>query len=465
MGNKSSNKKEIKNFDIKKAKILVNKCLSKDIFYQKYLDYIMKLDDYSFKELIKGKNNINYNNDDKLQFLKLVAKFSDFSKIIYNWHKDKKKYDGISILWENDVCIFKLYNLDETQFHNNLKIYKLPDDFIVELKILLDNTIEAKSSEILDYLKEELTDIYNIISFATNEETKLIENNKNKKYSSNLCNIIYGLISSVLPFMKNFWKNIENLDPLSKSEINEGNFLKLKKFIKKAFTQQKSNIIGHQKLIDLSKNFKCGKTLENIFGRLKGFYGHPLVSLCHLGLSFLSLCDSINDFKVFIKKFKQENKEISREYSKIFHDFEIHQKEIGIYDISDLSSINLANEKVKEIKTKILTDKMRLLNLNKRVKEAIKEANEQKKKSGITIALNCLGIISNIIGAVLTGGLFCIIYIGGVALSAASLSINSALVYKINKQLDLYNTMLEEGIQKEKEIEKILEEIEKIESQ
>lgn len=225
MGNNSSKKKEIKDFEIKKAKILVNKCLSKDKFYQKYLDYIMNLDDYSFEQLIKGKNKINYNNDDKYQFLKLVAKFSDFSKIIYNWHKDKKKYDGITLLWENDVNIFQLYNLDEAQFHNKLEIYNLPEDFIVELKILLDNTIEAKSPEILDYLKEKFTDYYDIISFATNEEIKLIEKNKNKKYSSNLCNIINGLIFSILPFIKNFMIKIEKLDPLSKSEIKEGNFL------------------------------------------------------------------------------------------------------------------------------------------------------------------------------------------------------------------------------------------------
>ena len=461
MGNDNNNKKVIKNFEIKKAKFLVKKCLSKDKLYQKYLDYIICLDDYSFEQLIKGKNKINYNSDDKYQFLKLVAKFNDYSKIIYNWHKDKKRYDGITLLWENDVCIFQLYNLDEEQFHNKLKIYNLPEDFIVELKTLLDNTIEAKTPEILDYLKEKFTDYYDIISFATNEETKLIEKNKNEKYSSNLCNIINGLIYFILPALKNFMKKIEKLDPLSKSEIKEGNFLKLKKFIKMAFTQKNSNTIGHQKLIDLAKNFKCGKTLETFLGQVKDFYSLPLVSLAHLALSFLNLCNSIENFNKFQKKFKKENKQISREYSKIFHDFEIHKKEIGILDISDLTNINLSNEKVKEIRTKILYDQQRLLDLNRRVKEAISEAKAQKIKSGISIAIDCLGIISSIIGAVLTGGLSCIIYVAGVALNTASLSINSVIVHKINIQLDYYNKMLEEGIQKEKEIEKILEEIEK----
>ena len=464
MGNNSSKKEEIKNFQIKKAKILVNQCLSKDKFYQKYLDYIMNLDDDSFEQLIKGKNKINYKNDDKYEFLKLVAKFSDFSKIIYNWHKDKKKYDGITLLWENDVSIFKLYNLDEDQFHNKLKIYNLPEDFIVELKILLDNTIEAKSSEILDYLKEKFTLSFDIISFATNEEMKLIEKNKNKKYSSNLCNIIHGLIMFILPAIKDFMTKKKNLDPLSKSEIKEGNFLKLQKFIKRAFTQKKTNTIGHQKLIDLSRNFKCGKTLENFLGKAKGFYNHPLVSLSHLALSFLSLCDSVNDFEKFQEKFKKENKQISREYSKIFYDFEIHKEEIGILDISDLTSINLSKEKIKEIKTKINTDKLRLLNLNNRVKQAIKDAKDQKIKSGSLIALNCLEILGCLLGAVLTGGLSCFIYLGGAALNIASLSVNSVLVHEINKMLDIYNEMLEKGIQKEKEIEMILNEIEKMES-
>ena len=464
MGNDNNNKKVIKNFEIKKAKFLVKKCLSKDKLYQKYLDYIICLDDYSFEQLIKGKNKINYNSDDKYQFLKLVAKFNDYSKIIYNWHKDKKRYDGITLLWENDVCIFQLYNLDEEQFHNKLKIYNLPEDFIVELKTLLDNTIEAKTPEILDYLKEKFTDYYDIISFATNEETKLIEKNKNEKYSSNLCNIINGLIYFILPALKNFMKKIEKLDPLSKSEIKEGNFLKLQKFIKRAFTQKKTNTIGHQKLIDLSRNFKCGKTLENFLGKAKGFYNHPLVSLSHLALSFLSLCDSVNDFEKFQEKFKKENKQISREYSKIFYDFEIHKEEIGILDISDLTSINLSKEKIKEIKTKINTDKLRLLNLNNRVKQAIKDAKDQKIKSGSLIALNCLEILGCLLGAVLTGGLSCFIYLGGAALNIASLSVNSVLVHEINKMLDIYNEMLEKGIQKEKEIEMILNEIEKMES-
>ena len=337
----------------------------------------------------------------------------------------------------------------------------MPEDFIVELKTLLDNTIEAKTPEILDYLKEKFTDYYDIISFATNEETKLIEKNKNEKYSSNLCNIINGLIYFILPALKNFMKKIEKLDPLSKSEIKEGNFLKLKKFIKLAFTQKNSNTIGHQKLIDLAKNFKCGKTLETFLGQVKDFYSLPLVSLAHLALSFLNLCNSIENFNKFQKIFKQDNKQISREYSKIFHDFEIHKKEIGILDISDLTNINLSNEKVKEIRTKILYDQQRLLDLNRRVKKAISEAKELKNKFGVSIAIDCLGIISSIIGAVLTGGLSCIIYVAGVALNTASLSINSVIVHKINIQLDFYNKMLEEGIQKEKEIEKILEEIEK----
>ena len=68
MGNDNNNKKEIKNFEIKKAKFLVKKCLSKDKLYQKYLDYIICLDDYSFEQLIKGKNKINYNSDDKYHF-------------------------------------------------------------------------------------------------------------------------------------------------------------------------------------------------------------------------------------------------------------------------------------------------------------------------------------------------------------------------------------------------------------
>jgi hypothetical protein len=460
MGHKNTKTKNPE-FDIKKAKILVNKCLSKDKLYYKYLDYIMKLDDKSFENLIKGKKEITFNNNNEYQFSKLVAKFNDYSKIIYSWHNDKKKYEGITLLWENDVCIFELYGLKVDEFLNKLDIYNIPKDFQVELKSFLDNTIEGKSSNILENIKNNLSEAYEILDFALNEEKVFAEKKKNDNYHENISKIIAGIILSSFPIIKSYLRTIENLDPLSKSEINEGIFTKLGKLIKKEIENQKNTkTTCHQKLIDLSKKFESGKLLEKFIGKVKGFYGNPMVCYCHLALSFLNLLYSIYEFEKFSNQFKKDNKNISREYSKIFHDFETHKNELGILDTSDITNINLSIDKIKEIKEKILIDKMRIMDLNNRVKEAINKAKSQKIKSGFSIAMSCLGLISSIIGAVVTGGVSCIIYVAGVALNATSLSLNSYAVHQINKQLDIYNIMLDEGIKKYKEIEQLLNAIE-----
>ena len=54
MGHKNSKYKNTE-YNISKAKKLVKKCLSEDFCYNKYLKPIMKLDDYYFTELFKGR--------------------------------------------------------------------------------------------------------------------------------------------------------------------------------------------------------------------------------------------------------------------------------------------------------------------------------------------------------------------------------------------------------------------------
>ena len=99
-------------FEIGKAKLLVELCLSEDILYSKFLKSIQKLDDYSFEQLFKGNMKLNYKNIEKNKdFLNLLYKFEDYSPILYELHHKDKLYDEIIFLWKENIPISKFYEL------------------------------------------------------------------------------------------------------------------------------------------------------------------------------------------------------------------------------------------------------------------------------------------------------------------------------------------------------------------
>ena len=143
-------------FQIGKAKLLVELCLSEDILYSKFLKSIKKLDDYSFEQLFKGNIKLNYNNIEKNNdFLNLLYKFEDYSQILCElYHKDKL-YEEIIFLWKENIPISKFYELSEEEREKELLKFKqtknksgLSYKFIYELLYILRRTNNSRAEKI-----------------------------------------------------------------------------------------------------------------------------------------------------------------------------------------------------------------------------------------------------------------------------------------------------------------------------
>ena len=57
-----------------------------------------------------------------------------------------------------------------------LKHIGLDYKFIFDLNHFISTTLEAKTDSILGFIKNEMSDLYSLIAFATNEEKQLIQN-------------------------------------------------------------------------------------------------------------------------------------------------------------------------------------------------------------------------------------------------------------------------------------------------
>ena len=181
-----------------------------------------------------------------------------------------------------------------------------------------------------------------------------------------------------------------------------------------------------------------------------------MIQICHVALSFLNLIQSIKTFKENKQDFKIQSKEFSRELSKICSDFEEHKKEIGHLDLLELRE---SAQRIREVHKKILSDKNKLRILIEKIRKKISEKESEKSKSGVSIAIGCLGAISSIFGAVFTGGASIILYAGAAVINGAAIGVHAANIAQINENIEVYNKMLIEGIDKEEEINVLLDQI------
>lgn len=174
-------------FDIGKAKLLVESCLSEDTLYSKFIEPIQKLDDYSFEQLFKGNTKLNYNNNEKnIDFLNLLYKFENYSKILYELHNKDELFDEIIFLWKENIPISKFYELTEEEREKELMEFRktknktgLSYKFIYELLYILRRTNGAKAERInLD------------ITNNNNEPVDLKNNSVSNIISHNIDNII-----------------------------------------------------------------------------------------------------------------------------------------------------------------------------------------------------------------------------------------------------------------------------------
>ena len=453
MGQEYSNNE----FDIVMAKFLVESCLNEDYLYYKFLDPIKKFDDYHFKELFKGNTDIKYDIENAEEFSKLVYKFNDYKKILYYYHKNQSAHQDIINLWKANICIFELYNLSEDERKKTLKHIGLDYKFIFDLNHFISTTLEAKTDSILGFIKNEMSDLYSLIAFATNEEKQLIQNpqkdNQSGSCISNITNIINGLIICGLPCVKYYLSHV-NFDELSKKELENQSFLV--KLIRKLFNKQPNSKV-HQSLLEITKNFKNSEQISQMLSKVKNFYSTPMVAITHLAISFLNLLQSIGAFADCRNEFKNDKKIFSRKLSQIYSDFLRHKEELKILDLNNIEeSINI----VEKIHKKILKDKYNLRNLINGIEKKISSSKTKKIKGGVCLAFNCLTFLSCAVGAIFTGGAALGIYVGAACISGASIAVNSVNIALINSELKEYKKFIQEGIELEEEIISVLNEIE-----
>ena len=454
MGQEYTNKE----FDIVMAKFLVESCLNEDYLYYKFLEPIKKLDDYHFEELFKGNSDIKYNIENSDEFSKLVYKFADYNKILYYYHKNQSAHQHIINLWKSNICIFELYNLTEDERKKIFRKLGLDYKFIFDLNHFFSNTLEAKSGSIFDFIKNELSNLYSLISFATNEEKQLINNpekdNQSGSFASNLKNIVASLIICGLPFIKNRLDNFQ-MDPMSKEQIEDKSFLA--EFIGKLFKKDASNSKVHQSLLEITKNFKHAEEMEKILSKVKNFYYTPMVGLTHLAISLLNLLQSIETFIDCRNEFNQDKKMFSRKLSQIYSDFLRHKEELKLLNLNKVEdSIKI----VENIHKKILNDKYNIQKLISDIEKKISKSNKKKIKGGVCLAINCLTFLSCAVGAAFTGGATLALYAGAACVNGAAIAINSVNIVKLNNELEEYNKFIKEGIELEKEVQSVLNEIE-----
>ena len=447
-------------FDIVMAKFLVESCLEEDSLYYKFLEPIKKLDDYHFEELFKGNCDIKYNIEKPDEFSKLVYKFVDYKKILFHYHKVQSSHQNIINLWKANICIFELYDLSEDERKKKLKKSGIDYKFIYELNNFLSTTIEAKTDNIFDFITTELSNLYSIIAFSMNEEKNLLKNpekdNSKGSFASNLDNVVNSLVLGGLPVIKNFLVTNCNIDPISKNEIANDSFLT--RFIKKLFEKSSSNSKLHNSLLELTKNCKHSEIISKYLTKVRDFYYSPLVSLCHLALSLLNLIRSITAFSNCQEEFKQDKKIFSRKLSQIYSDFLRHKEELNILDLNQIEN---SIETVRKIHEKILNDKYRLKMFIADVENKINNSKRKKIKRGVTLAINCIGFLSSVVGAFFTGGATMGIYIGAMCLNGAAITIDSITISTINKNISEYKKFIQEGMEIEKEIQSLLDEMEK----
>ena len=447
-------------FNINMAKVLVESCLEEDYLYYKFLEPIKNLDDYHFEELFKGNTDIKYDINNSKEFTKLVYKFSDYKKILFHYHKNQSTHQKIIKLWKANICIFELYDLSEDERKKIFKGCGIDYKFIHELNYFLSNTLEGKSESIFDFFKNEMKDLFSILSFSMNEENNLKNNpkqdNQNGTFASNLSNIIDSLIVTGLPMIKMYLDKLPTFDSLSKKELANKDVLA--RFMIKNFRKKAPNSKFHKTLLEITKDFKNSKAIRRALYKIKNFYSSPMVSFGHLAISLLNLVHSIKSFTDCRNEFKQDKKIYSRKLSKIYTDFLRHKEELKILD---LTQIEKCIETVKTIHKKIINDKNNLKKFLKEVNDKITNSKRRKKKAGVCLAINCLTFLACAGGALFTGGATFAIYVGAVCLNGAAITINSINISNINKNLNEYNKFIQEGIELENEINTLLDEIEK----
>lgn len=409
-------------FNIKKAKLVVEKCLSEDKFcYSQFLHDILSFDDEDFQNLFEGviddKNKIYQkycSSKNKNFFDCLVAKFENFQILLTEWYKEEKYYNHLIDLWKlfptmnrlKDIYFYEEeLNLELKEINYSYWDYDIKESF----KKCIGNTPEAKSCEIEKYMEIEFPEIKLIL-----DNTKNYRNNlKNyyekgmEEYETNLLSIIHSIIqdftSDIFP-VKNEISNIKGSDTLKEAMKNKIDDYLFKKYDKedKENNDNNNSFINYEKIYESINKIKDGKLLNFIQDILKSNFNISLNILggINVALGLLDLCTSVHEcYKCFFE-YDGLNDQFKKELSQIQENFEVH-KNLGIIP----KDYGQALLKIYQTFELIKKDREDIINLIYRIDKAITNKKKIKKKSILKIVKNIFQIGVAAGGAVLTGGI------------------------------------------------------------
>ena len=456
-------------FDAYKARKLIKFMLLEDKVYRNSLNPILLFNEEQLENLFKGNDDYAYypyhNIQNRVEFKNLLMKFEDYSDILFEWYKDESKYDNLIKLWKRNLCIYIMKDYSDERLIEELRNAELSDidDFIVEFKTVINNSIESKASDINNYLKDEYDDFYSLIT--TSEDFKndrvLSKKENNGAFTINFKNIIERLVKASFPLIKKYAKqNLTDLNILSKIKLKSKMLNKLKNCLLKQIQSNRtsnSNGIGFDNILSLINKVKNGNALKEIMNQMQMHFNNPNVAIANLTMSFMNLAISVKTYYNNSVEFDQKTKEYSNKMDSINSDFENHKKQIGLLDLDNYEA---SMKKIEIIGKEIYKDKLKVIEFIKNIDEEKNNTEKEKKKSGVAKAVTCgVGVVGSAIGFVATGGILAAVYGVSAIASGIAMGVNIANLAKIKKQLNIYKDFKEKENKKFDEIESTLAEL------
>lgn len=456
-------------FDFIKARKLVELLLSEDSLYKNSLSAILTFNEEQLENLFMGNDDYKYYPydiiTDKRQFEKLLFKFEDFNQFLFEWYRDESKYNNLIKLWRSKLCIYKLKDISDYELEEKLKKAGLEDidEFLVDFRVILNNSIESKASDINNYLKDEFNDFFSIITTSVDyKNDRYLSKSENEGiFTTNFKNIIEKLVKSSFPLVKNYIKDkYPELNVFSRIQLNGEMQSKLKKILVNK-VEKENNIfsgeIGFDKLKNIIDLFKNGNAMKKLMEETQLHYNNPNVAIANLAMSFMNLATSVKTYYNNSVQFDDKTKNYEQKINEINKDFEYHKKQIGILDLDNFEE---CSKNIEIIGKKIHEDKLKVVEFIKNIDKEEENLKKTEKKSGVKKTAACAAaVVGSALGFVATGGMAAVVYGVAAVANGVALGINVANLVKIKKELNKYKDYKEIENAKYEEISNCLEEL------
>ena len=439
-------------FDETSARNVTNIILKDDIkTYKKYLPQIKRLDSDAFKNMFQGNKEYEYNIQNRYHFNLLLDKFNNFSTLLDEWYEEEDKYDYIKQLWLKYISIESMKNKTESEIQNflstkNINYSSWPSSIKEKFLQICANTEQTiiykfkKSFEKLpNTVKKLLGVIYSISKYCSENGKKLFQN-----FSFNY---IFSIIKKYIGI------DLDNNSKLKEICISLCKFFKIDDFKMENILEYLKNIIAEFPLMQSSKNIiQVSTNLASVFDSTIGSICYGIIGIYNLTSAFLSyskIIKSMEKIKGFEKAVDEINKRF-QEHKKIVDEKLESNKSRDIENLN--STIEICIEYIKH-------DKIDIIELIKQIKDCLDECKLMEKEKIAKIIASIIQAGVGVVACILTGGISCILYIGGALLNGATVVLEGININHLKTNIKELERILKKANDLEKEIDEELERI------